>query len=128
MACDETLVARLRDELSAIPGFGERRMFGGVCFTLYGNMLCGVVGDEIMVRVGEHAYAAALERPHAREMDFTGRPMRGYVFVTAAGLRNKDPLREWIAMARNYVGSLPRKAAKVAKVAKKSAAGRAKGR
>ena len=128
MACDESLVIRLRHELSAVPGIGERRMFGGVCFTLHGNMLCGVAGDEIMVRVGPDAYPTALERTHAREMDFTGRPMRGYVFVVAAGVRNTDSLREWIGMARGFVGTLPRKAAKVAKVAKRGTAGRAKGR
>jgi len=60
MACDETLVDRVRDQLSGIPGIAERRMFGGVCFTLNGNMLCGVVKNEIMVRVGDAAYPAAL--------------------------------------------------------------------
>ena len=109
MACDEALVIRLREQLSEIPGVGERRMFGGVCFTLNGNMLCGVVKNEIMVRVGEDAYPAALRSPHAREMDFTGRPMRGYVFVGARGIGTSASLRKWIEAARDFVENLPNK-------------------
>jgi hypothetical protein len=86
-------------------------MFGGVCFTLHGNMVCGVVKDDLMVRVGPAAHAAALARPHAREMDFTGKPMRGYVFVGSAGLAEDDDLRAWIDAGRAFVGRMPPKQA-----------------
>jgi len=110
MACDEALVIRVREQLSGIAGRGERRMFGGVCFTLDGNMLCGVVKDEIMVRVGDEAYPAALRKAHARSMDFTGRPMNGYVFVAAQSIRTATSLKSWIDPARAFVATLPAKA------------------
>ncbi len=84
-------------------------MFGGVCFTLRGHMCCGVVGDELVVRVGPAAYAAALARPHARAMDFTGRPLKGYVFVARAGHRSDRDLGAWLRRAVELVESLPAK-------------------
>lgn len=112
MACDERLVQRIRDEIRHNAGIGERRMFGGVCFTLNGNMFCGVAKDEIMFRIGQANYNAALERPHVREMDFTGRPMRGYVFVARPGIESPASLRMWIGMAREFVAMLPAKVPK----------------
>lgn len=85
MPCDEQLVARVRAALQHTRGIAELRMFGGVCFTLNGNMACGVVSTDLMVRVGPDKYDAALKQPHVREMDFTGRAMKGYVFVSVAG-------------------------------------------
>lgn len=113
MACDEQLVQRIRDYLMGAPGVGERRMFGGVCFTLNGNMFCGVVKDEIMVRVGPENYLAALQRPHARKMDFTGRSMKGYVFVAKSGFRNDASLSAWVEWARVFASTLPAKAHKL---------------
>jgi TfoX/Sxy family transcriptional regulator of competence genes len=113
MACDEQLVLRMRDALQGVAGVGERRMFGGVCFTLNGNMCCGVVKDEIMVRVGPEKYSSALEHPHAREMDFTGRTMQGYVFVAKPGFESDASLRAWIDKARLFVGALSAKARKL---------------
>lgn len=110
MACDEQLVDRTRAALEGMAGTGERRMFGGVCFTLNGNMVCGIAGTDLMVRVGPGKYHAALRRPHARVMDFTGRAMKGYVFVGAEGIRSEAALRRWIELAVSYVGGLPPKA------------------
>jgi TfoX/Sxy family transcriptional regulator of competence genes len=112
MACDEHLVARIRRDLRTTPTVDERRMFGGVCFTLNGNMVCGVVKDELMVRVGGDAHELALARPHAREMDFTGRPMRGYVFVSAEGVQNDEALWSWIEQGLAFVGTLASKVPK----------------
>ena len=67
-------------------GLSERQMFGGLCFLAYGNMCFGIIGTEIMVRVGPDAHDAALSAPNAREMDFTGRSMRGMVYVDEAGI------------------------------------------
>lgn len=114
MACDESVAARVRERLSGVPGIGEIRMFGGVCFTLNGNMLCGVVKDELVVRVGADAYPAALLQPHARVMDFAHRPMRGYVYVGAAGFQSTANLQAWLDAARDFVGKLPPKKPKKA--------------
>ena len=84
-------------------------MFGGIAFLLRGNMLCGVVDRDLMVRVGPDAYAEALARPHAREMDFTGRPMRGLLYVDAAGVRTARQLRSWLDRGLAFAGSLPAK-------------------
>ena len=73
MAYSEALANRIRAVLKRNRGTGERQMFGGVCFTLNGHMVCGVVKDELMVRVGPDVYPKSLKRPNARPMDFTGR-------------------------------------------------------
>ena len=104
---DEALADRVRNLLAPQP-FTERKMFGGLAFLIGGNMACGIVRDELMVRTGPAAYAAALARPHARPMEFTGRPMRGMVFVGVEGLKDA-PLREWVALGAEYACSLPAK-------------------
>jgi hypothetical protein len=71
-------------------------MFGGLAFMVSGGMACGVVGDELMARVGPRRYEEALRRPHARPMDFTGRPLRGMVYVGADGIRTAAALKKWI--------------------------------
>lgn len=109
MACDERLVERIRAVLKGVRGAGERRMFGGVCFALNGNMTCGVVKDELIVRVGPDRHQDALTRRHARPMDFTGRPMKGYVFVAPPGIKTASGLRSWTRMGIEYVRTLPRK-------------------
>ena len=109
MASDEGLVTRIRDALQGHPGIGEKRMFGGVCFTLNDHMMVGVVKDSLMARVGETSHALALSRPGARPMDFTGRPMKGFVFVGGPGIAEDCDLESWIALARSYVVGLPPK-------------------
>lgn len=109
MPCDEQLVARVRAVLQRAGGVAERRMFGGVCFMLGGNMACGVVSTDLMVRVGADKYDDALKQPHVRKMDFTGRPMKGYVFVSAAGTKSDSSLRYWTQLGVAYVETLPTK-------------------
>ncbi len=87
-------------------------MFGGVCFTVSGNMVCGVVKNDLMVRVGPQKYGDALKQPHARPMDFSGRPMNGYVFVAAQGVKGESPLKGWVEAGVAYVRTLPPKAPK----------------
>lgn len=108
MAYDETLAARIRDVIGPDPALAERRMFGGLCFTLHGNMVCGVVGDTLMLRLNEPLAQAALARPHTRPMDFTGRPMRSMVYVDPPGLRGRA-LRTWVEKAVAHCRSLPPK-------------------
>jgi TfoX/Sxy family transcriptional regulator of competence genes len=96
MAYDEALAARIRTALRSEPGVMEKKMFGGIAFMVRGNMACGVAGDEIMVRVGPDNYEDALSRPHARPMDFTGRPMRGWLFVGPVADLDDDAFEGWV--------------------------------
>jgi hypothetical protein len=109
MVCDEQLVKRVRAVFEHMRGATERRMFGGVCFTLNGHMVCGVVREDLMVRVGPDSYEDILKQPHVREMDFTGRSMKGYVFVAAPGIKSDSSLKAWIGSGVSYVGTLPPK-------------------
>ena len=109
MPCDDQLVARVRAVLKRTRGTVERRMFGGVCFTLNGNMVCGVVNTDLMARVGSDKYDDALKQPHVREMDFTGRAMKGYVFISAPGTKSDPSLKYWIKAGIAYVKALPPK-------------------
>lgn len=109
MAFDEELAERVREVLGPHRGLAERKMFGGLAFMLNGNMCCGIVGDELMVRVGAEAHGEALRRPHARRMDFTGRPMKGMVFVAPNGLRARRSLDAWVRRGVEYALSLPPK-------------------
>ena len=109
MACDEGLVERIRETLDGRYVFAEKRMFGGVCFTLNGSMMVGVVKSDLMARIGQGGYEEALKRPYVREMDFSGKPMRGYVFVASEGLAEDDELLYWIDAAARHVTTLPAK-------------------
>lgn len=108
VAYDEKLAERVRELLQADPGYRERKMFGGLCFTLNGNMCAGVVGDRLMLRLGEDGADAALALPHVAAMDFTGRPMRSMVYVEPAGLRG-GALERWVDQASTFARSLPPK-------------------
>jgi TfoX/Sxy family transcriptional regulator of competence genes len=108
VAYDEGLAERTRAVLAA-GDVDERKMFGGLAFMVAGNMCCGIVGDDLMVRVGPEGYAAALAEPHAREMDFTGRAMRGMVYVDASGVADDDALESWVQRGLEYARSLPPK-------------------
>jgi len=111
MAYDETLAERIGEILHAERGerVTARRMFGGIAFMVHGNMCCGVVGADLMARLGEDAGDAALDEPHTRPMDFSGRPMKGYVYVAPAGTSAEDALRDWVTRALAFVETLPPK-------------------
>jgi TfoX/Sxy family transcriptional regulator of competence genes len=109
MAFDESVAERVREALEGSPDVVEKRMFGGVAFMVRGNMCCGVIGDRLMLRVGPMGYETALSRPHARAMDFTGRPMKGMVYVEPAGFAAPRDLKTWIGRAMEFALSLPPK-------------------
>ena len=109
MAFNEELALRIRQSLGNQTGVVERKMFGGLCFIVHGNMLGGVMGDEIIVRVGADGYEDALQLPHAREMDFTGRPMRGFVVVSSEGIACDSVLDQWVHRGLKFATSLPPK-------------------
>ncbi|EDM75986.1 hypothetical protein PPSIR1_19974 [Plesiocystis pacifica SIR-1] len=122
MAYDEGLADRVRDLLATTPGYAEKKMFGGLCFLIHGNMTAGVVKDELMLRVGEARFEKVLGRKHARPMDFTGRPMKGMVYVGVEGLKTKRQLESWLKPARAFAEELPPKVAKKKKRAAKKKA------
>lgn len=109
MAYDEELARRVREELEDQEGYSEKKMFGGICFMINGNMMGGVLGDLLMVRVGKERYEEALEIPHCREMDFTGRPLRGLVLIEPEGFEEDEDFLHWVTMGLDYAGSLPPK-------------------
>lgn len=109
MAYDEAVARRVRRTMMAHPGVAEQKMFGGLAFLLRGHMCCGVVGDQLMVRVGSDDYEAALSRPHARPMDFTGKALKGFVYVGPAGFASAADLEGWVSRAARFVSSLPAK-------------------
>ncbi len=109
MAYSEELAQRVRKVLARRRGVAEMRMMGGLCFTLRGHMCCGVLKDDLVVRVGSQEYGKALAEPYARPMDFTGRPLKGFVFVSPRGNRSDQALRAWLKRAVDFVLTLARK-------------------
>ncbi|OFW60993.1 MAG: RNA methyltransferase [Actinobacteria bacterium RBG_16_64_13] len=109
MAYDEGLAQRVREVLAEQPSVIEKSMFGGICFLLRGNMVAGVVNEDLMVRVGPEAHDDLVSRPDARPMDFTGKSLKGFVYVGPEGLDSDTELRRWIGYGVAYAGSLPGK-------------------
>lgn len=109
MAYDEGLAERIRTVLLDTPGTDEKKMFGGIAFMLRDYMFCGVVDDTLMARVGPDNQPEALTKPHVRPMDFTGRPLKGYVYVAPEGIENDDELSYWVELCAEFVRSLPPK-------------------
>lgn len=109
MAFDNTLAERIRKLLHKQRSVQEKKMFGGLAFMVNGHMCCGIIGNELMVRVGPEQHAEALKQPHARPMDFTGKPMKGMVYVGTKGVAQDAALRAWVARGLKFVESLPAK-------------------
>jgi len=107
MAYDENLATRARSLLKGKRAIVEKKMFGGLAFLSNGKMFGGILGNQLVVRVGPQGYEAALKQPHARTMDFTGKPMKGYVYVSPDGTKTAAQLRKWLATGMAVVGSFP---------------------
>lgn len=110
MSYDEETALRIRGILCKEPTVAERKMFGGLCFLVNGHMCCGLTSTAFMVRVGPEQYQDALAQPHARPMDFTGRPLAGMVYVDPPGYRTDAALARWVRRGLAFVGGLPAKA------------------
>lgn len=106
MAYDEGLAERIRSALDGEREVTEKKMFGGVAFLLRGKMFVGIVKSDLMVRVGPSEYEKALKNPFARPMDFTGKPMAGYVFVAPAGTTEDDALEAWVRRGLQFASTL----------------------
>jgi TfoX/Sxy family transcriptional regulator of competence genes len=109
VAYDEALAERIRDLLAPRTDLTERKMFGGIAFMVGGNMAIGVLGDDLIVRLDPADAERALAEPHVRPMDFTGRPMKGMVFVEPAATATDDHLAGWVDAGADFAASLPSK-------------------
>lgn len=109
MPFDEGLAERIRDVLRSDQNITEKKMFGGLAFISGGYMFIGISGEALMARVGPKNYQKVLSLPYVREMDFTGKPMKGYVFVDPPGFEDDSDLSNWVAMCHVFVNSLPPK-------------------
>ncbi|MFZ1807432.1 MAG: TfoX/Sxy family protein [Cyclobacteriaceae bacterium] len=120
MAYNEKLADRVREKMAVMKKVEEKKMMGGLCFMYKTKMCCGIVKDDLMVRVIESRYEEALSHPYGREMDFTGRPLKGFVFVAPDGFKKEKDLTYWIQMGVEFVDALPPQKKKSKPVKKKS--------
>ncbi len=102
MGYDAALAERIRTMLRDENNLSEKKMFGGIAFLLRGRVACGLTSKDLVVRVGPEAYAASLAQEYCRPMDFTGRPMTGWVFVEPVGVENDDALARWVSLGVSY--------------------------
>ena len=109
MSYDEGLAERIRDVLADVPDVTEKKMFGGLCLLVSGNMCCGIVNETLMARVGPEQYEESLKLPHAREMDFTGKPLKGMICVDPEGIAEDEDLQAWVDRCREFMKTLPPK-------------------
>ena len=107
MAFDPALAERVRDVLAGRPGITERKMFGGLAFLVDGKMFIGIRNSSLMARVGPERHQDALAMPDVRRMDFTGRPMKGYVYVDAPATATDQDLKAWVLWCADFASRLP---------------------
>ena len=106
MVYNEKLAAMVREILRDKRNITEKKMFGGLAFMLQGKMFCGIIKDDLMIRTETENYEKALSKPHSRPMDFTGRPMKGFVYVGPLGFKTEKTLFGWITFGLDYVSKL----------------------
>jgi TfoX/Sxy family transcriptional regulator of competence genes len=114
MPYSEKLAGRIRERLAGIPSVKEKEMMGGLTFMVNDKMCVGIIKDELMCRIDPALHAESVEKPGCRTMDFTGRPMKGYVMVVEAGMKTSKQFDHWISLALDF-----NKKAKAAKKRKK---------
>jgi len=109
MAFDEQLANRLRELFEGNLDIREKKIFGGLAFMCRGHMFVGIIGGELMARIGPEHYPDALQQAHVRPMDFTGRPMKGYVFIAPQGITSNHSLEKWTERCLHFIDTLPAK-------------------
>ncbi|MEX2234532.1 MAG: TfoX/Sxy family protein [Cyclobacteriaceae bacterium] len=102
MAYNEKLAERIREALSDVRRVEEKKMMGGLTFMVNKKMCVGILIDDLMARINPEVYEEALDKKGCREMDFTGRPMKGFVFVGPEGTTGRKGLSHWISLALEY--------------------------
>ncbi len=109
MAYDTKLGERIREKLKGTRGIEEKKMFGGVGFIIHGNMACGILKDDLIVRVDPATHNSLMKRVHVKPFDNMGRPMAGWILVSPAGCKTDKALSDWIKMGVDFAKSLPPK-------------------
>ena len=109
MAYSEKIEKRITKIVSGWKNTQNKKMFGGVCHLLNGNMFCGVHKEFLILRLGPDKAKVALNLPHVREFDITGRPMKGWVMVAEDGFKSDEELKKWLDHTRNFAETLPKK-------------------
>jgi TfoX/Sxy family transcriptional regulator of competence genes len=109
MAYDERLAQRVQLILNDVSGMVEKKMFGGVGYIVNGNMACGIIGDQLIVRLPEAEYDDALTQPHVNAFNMTGRTMKGWIVVNSAGTADDRDLKAWVERGLYFVQGLPPK-------------------
>jgi TfoX/Sxy family transcriptional regulator of competence genes len=127
MSYNEELAVRVRAALAGRRGVEEKKMFGGLAFLLRGKMFCGVLKGDLVVRVGPERNQEALRQPHTRPLDFTGKSMKGYVYVAPQGYRDRKTLDRWLDWATEFVAALPARSPKVERRTKPGRGSKKKG-
>ncbi|MDX1940204.1 MAG: TfoX/Sxy family protein [Saprospiraceae bacterium] len=102
MAYNESLAQRVRDALISQPNVEEKKMMGGLTFMVNDKMCVGILKDDLMARIDPAMQEIALQKPGCREMDFTGRPMKGFVFIGLEGTTNDTDLDYWLQLALDF--------------------------
>ena len=109
MAYNEELAARMRAKLKSSRGVVEKKMFGGVGFLVNGNMACGIIKDDLIVRLSDDDFEKALKQKHVRVFDYSGRSMTGWIYVSAEGYKSDKALEGWMEKGMTFARSLPKK-------------------
>ena len=109
MPYDEAIASRVRSIMIDEAGYSERKMFGGLCFMIGGHMCCGVMKDEMMLRLGDELASTSLDENHTRPMDFTGKTMKSMIYLEPAGFADDRDLQEWVGRAVDFARTLPPK-------------------
>jgi TfoX/Sxy family transcriptional regulator of competence genes len=109
MAYNEKLAARIRELLAGSPGIVEKQMFGGICFLLDGKMVCGVRNDDLIAKIGKENHDKIAALTHVRPFDFTGKPMKGIVYVATAGLKTKKDLAKYVELGKEHIRNSAKK-------------------
>jgi TfoX/Sxy family transcriptional regulator of competence genes len=102
MAYDEKLAARIRERISNLTSIEEKEMMGGLVFMYHGKMCLGIIKDELMCRIDPALHDIVVEKNGCRTMDFTKRPMKGYIMIEEAGMRSKKDFDYWIDLALEF--------------------------
>jgi TfoX/Sxy family transcriptional regulator of competence genes len=109
MPFDEGLYTRVEDILKGKINYEAKKMFGGICYLLNGNMLGGIINDSLIIRAGKDKHENLLKQEHTRVFDITGKVMKGWILVEPEGLTNEEELWSWLTKGINYANSLPAK-------------------
>ena len=109
MTYNEALDKRIRRIVSKWQGTHDKKMFGGICHLLNGNMFCGVHKDFLILRLGKERSEEALKLPHTKPFDITGKKMNGWVMLTPEGYKSDDELKSWLVEAKKFAQNLPEK-------------------